>query len=203
MEVYITKKRVFGLLADMLEYPQPGLAEAARECAALLAGDDFAAAACLHAFRAFVEEMPRGRLEEIYTSAFDLDAAWYPYIGYHLFGESYRRSVFMLELNERYRAHRFPVVGELPDCLSVLLRFLAVCDDPVLAGEIVHEALLPVLDRMDQRAGEQDRLFDHPYRPLLQALRLVLHHLPATARQEGDDPHEIRPTFYYREPSEC
>jgi len=226
MDSETTRRRIFQLLADALEYPRPGLVEAARECAALLAADNIAAAACMHEFRAFVEKTPRGRLEEIYTSTFDLDAAWYPYVGYHLFGESYKRSVFMLELNERYRAHGFSVAGELPDCLAVLLRFLAVCDDAALSGEIICDALLPALDHMDlwgtqaampspescgggmtpplqSMADERPDRTRQGYRPALQALRLVLRHFPANTLQIGDDSNEKQPTFYGREQKEC
>ena len=204
-----TPRRTFQLLADALEYPQPGLVEAVRECAALLAADNLAAAACLHEFGNFVEETPRGRLEEVYTDTFDLNAACYPYVGYHLFGESYQRSLFMLGLNERYRAHGFVVSGELPDCLAVLLRFLAVCDDAVLSGEIVHEALLPALEHMDpwgtktivpspefcgggvgmppplQSMGDERQDRARPgYWSVLRALQLVLQKFPANSLQQ-------------------
>ncbi len=220
-----TPRRTFQLLADALDYPQLGLVDVVRECIALLAADNLAAAACLREFGAFVEKTPRGRLEEIYTSAFDLDAAWHPYVGYHLFGESYKRSVFMLELNERYRAHGFSVVGELPDYLAVLLRFLAVCDDQVLFEEIVHEALLPALDRMampgtesvpspescrggmtpplQSMADERQDRARQGYRPVLQALRLVLQQFSAHTLQIGDDLDERQPAFYCEERSEC
>jgi nitrate reductase delta subunit len=179
-----TRQRTFQLMAEALEYPQPGLADAVRECTALLAAVNPAAAACLREFCTFVEETPPGRLEELYTGAFDLNAAWYPYVGYHLFGESYKRSVFMLELNDRYRAHGFPeegLAGELPDHLAVLLRFLAACDDDALSEEIVQEALLPALDHMDHAMANepQDHAGQRDYGLVLQALRLVLCQLPA------------------------
>ena len=193
-----TPRRTFQLLADVLEYPQPGLADAVRECAALLAADNHAAAACLHEFGAFAEETPRGRLEEVYTGTFDLNAACYPYVGYHLFGESYQRSVFMLELNKRYRAHGFTVAGELPDYLAVLLRFLAVCDDAALSGEIVHEALLPALDHMDPEgartapleamADERQDRARRGYWPVLRALQLVLQQVPANTLPQEKTP---------------
>jgi len=212
MDSEITRRRIFQLLADVLEYPQPGLGEAVRECAALLAADNHAAAACLHKFGAFVEETPRGRLEEVYTGTFDLNAACYPYVGYHLFGESYQRSVFMLELNKRYRAHGFPGggAGELPDYMAVLLRFLAVCDDATLSGEIVHEALLPALDHMDpsgtvsvpspescrggaapplqSMADERQDGARQGYWPVLRALRLVLQRFPANTLPQETAP---------------
>jgi nitrate reductase delta subunit len=194
------RQRIFHLLADALEYPRPDLAKTVRECVALLASDNPEAAAPLREFCAFVEETSPGRLEELYTGTFDLDAACYPYVGYHLFGESYKRSVFMLELNERYQAHGFAVGSELPDHLAVLLRFLAVCDDAVLSEEIVHEALLPALERMDPCRGgvtsplqtmadePRDHAHHHDYRLVLQALCLVLQQFPANNLQQRTTP---------------
>ncbi len=181
MDGETTRRRALQLLADALEYPRPGLLETVRECAALLAADNPGAAACLREFCAFVEETPRGRLEELYTGTFDLNAACYPYVGYHLFGESYKRSIFMVELNERYRAHVFPVTGELPDHLTVLLRFLAVCDDAALSEELICEALLPALERMEANggaAGGAEERARPGYGLVLQALRLALQPSP-------------------------
>ncbi len=185
--------RLFERFAELLDYPGPGLLAAACECEAAAARVIPEAAALLHEFRAFVEATPLGRVQEVYSSTFDLDAAYHPYVGYHLFGETYKRSVFMLELKERYRAHGFVVERELPDHLAVLLRFLATHGDSPLAGELVQEAVLPALDRMSGRArsagydqdefpGPQDsRRRQSPYRQVLEALRLVLQRIPAEA----------------------
>lgn len=148
-------RRLFSLFADLLEYPGARLARAARECEALVAPVNEEAAALLRRFRAFVETTPPGRVEEVYTGTFDLDAACHPYVGYHLFGESYTRSVFLLGLKERYAAHGFSAGTELPDHLAVLLRFLATSDDAGLEAELIHEALLPALERMT--GGNRER----------------------------------------------
>lgn len=187
---------LFRRFAELLEYPGPGLVEAARECEALTGHSVPEAAPLLHEFRSFVEATPAGRVEEIYSATFDLDAAYHPYVGYHLFGETYKRSLFMLELRERYRAQGFVVEQELPDHLAVLLRFLARHSESDLAGEILHEALLPALDRMtgkarsagydDESSGLPDReRARHPYRAVLEGLRLVL---GALARGDAGDP---------------
>lgn len=203
MALATTQRRLFQRFADLLEYPRSGLVEAARECEALVSqvarspasqgerGED--AAALLRAFRTFSEATPLGRLEELYSSIFDLDPACHPYVGYHLLGESYRRSVFLLELKARYRAQRFDVPeNELPDHLAVMLRFLAATEDPTLAEEMISEALLPALDRMTGRIKsegydedgalrlKEGQRPDHPYRKVLEALRLVLQGLPTT-----------------------
>lgn len=186
-------RRLFERFAELLDYPGPGLLEAVRECETLVAKAAPEAAALLCEFRAFVQAAPLGRVQEVYSGTFDLDAAYHPYVGYHLFGETYKRSVFMLELRARYRAQGFVVDRELPDHLAVLLRFVARYPDTSLAGEIIREALLPGLDRMTGKARsagydeeesprpEKVRRGQHSYRGVLEALRLTLQRIPADA----------------------
>ena len=174
------------LLADLLDYPRAGLHDRARECRELVAPESKAAAVLLDAFLDDLDHVPQARLEELYSGAFDLatmaeaDATCHPYIGHHLFGESHRRSRFMAALVERYRAHGFEAVGEMPDHVVVVLRFLARCDDDELAEEIVGEALLPALARMTHEGkaasldGRSGRLI---YLRVLEATRLVVSEL--------------------------
>lgn len=183
-----TDRRIFQLFAELLDYPQPGLLETVREGQTLVGARSGEAASLLGAFGAFVEETPLGRLEEVYTGTFELNAIRHPYVGHHLFGESYKRSIFLLGLKERYKAHGFTVEKELPDHLGVVLRFLAACDDTDLTGELISEALLPTLEGMvgesDQseprsQDGEQQGqgIGGEPYRQVLQALQLALQSL--------------------------
>lgn len=187
-----SEKRIFQLFASILGYPQQDLAEASRECEALIREETPEAAELLGEFRAIVEDTPLGRMEEIYTGAFDLEANWQLYIGYHLFGESYARSIFLLELKERFRAGGFPPPeSELPDHAAVLLAFLGVCDDRQQVDELVDEALLPTLNRLtgegedvieeELEEGEEEseeiqrqRSSREVYEGVLRALRMVL-----------------------------
>lgn len=175
----MVRRRLLARFADVLQYPGPGLARAVGACEALAASASAEAASLLRAFRAFVEQTPLPRLEEVYTATFDLDAACHPYVGYHLFGETYRRSVFLVELRERYRAIGYANGAELPDHVAVLLRFLALTEDEAEAEEIVREALLPALERMlGGTDGGPEETGHEPkpphYRPVLRALYLVL-----------------------------
>lgn len=184
-------RRTYHLFADLLDYPRPGLAEAARECEALVSPGHPEAAELLGEFAAWVRATPLGRVEETYTGAFDLGASFCPYVGHHLFGERYERSAFMLELKERYRARGVDAGGELPDHLAPLLRYLAARDDAEPAGELVGEALLPALAKILGESGSGGRGAEgqeprevegarpgerlaNPYRRVLQALELVL-----------------------------
>ncbi len=137
------------MLADLLDYPTDELAARTAACerlAVVLAPD---ATAALHTFAEFTASTPLGRLEEIYTAFFDLNPICYPYIGHLLFGESYKRSAFLVALGERYRAYAFALDdAELADRLSNVLRFVAFCPDPEERRIIATEAVLPALERL-------------------------------------------------------
>jgi nitrate reductase delta subunit len=166
-----TIHRLYRLFADILEYPTPDLARRAKECADLLPAVNPEAAALLDGFCTFVEGMPLDRLEELYTSTFDLQVVCYPYVGYQLFGESYKRGAFLARLNEGYRARDFSAGNELPDHLPVILRFLALGGMGEFGQTLVGEGVIPAVDRMAQSFGENG---DNPYSGVIQALLLVL-----------------------------
>ena len=190
------ESRVLGLFAELLEYPFSEVAQAARECRALVAEESAEAAALLGEFAAFAERTPHDTLEEVFTATFDLNASCHPYIGFHMFGEAYKRSTFLVELKEKFREHNFEHKGvELEDHISVLLRFMSVCPDTELVNELAREALLPTLEPMtlapeaDEIEGEETPvIFDvgDDYRRVLHALRLIL-------QARYGIPEEVRP----------
>lgn len=172
---------VLALFAELLDYPHPELARTARACRELIEPESAEAAAHLDEFAAFVDRTPHDTLEEIFTATFDLNATCHPYVGYHLFGEAYKRSVFMLELKDRFRRHDFDPGLELPDHIAVLLRFMSQCADPEAIGEIARDGLLATLEMMSVPEAEPvddeaPEVFDigDDYRRVLHALRLVL-----------------------------
>lgn len=184
MERTAVQQRVFHLMAQLLEYPQADLSPAVAECRALLAPLSAEAAASLAHFHAFIAETPLAQQQEIYTITFDLDAVCHPYVGHHIFGETYKRSSFMLGLKERYARYGVETGSEVADHLALLVRFLAVCSDPAETDVIVRDALLPSLKQMlkekDEIETEREKLeagkVQKPrvYQSALAALRRVL-----------------------------
>ncbi len=181
-------RRLLGLFADVLDYPEERIGETVLECEELVRDAAPEAAEPLAEFRSFVDERPLGKLQELYTAAFDLDTlsdldtTCYPYVGHHLLGESHKRSAFMVGLSERYRARGFSPGTELPDHLVVLLRFTAACPDEEEVAELVHEAIVPALERMTGGADEIEGSLSgrRVYLRALLALRLALEAQPRT-----------------------
>ncbi len=175
-------RRLLASFATVLDYPEAETEHAVRACEELVSASAPEAAALVAEFRAFAAERPLGQLQELYTAAFDLDtlsdldATCYPYVGHHLFGESHKRSAFLVGLAERFRQHGFSAERELPDHLVVLLRFAAACPDDQLVRELIEEAIVPALERMTAAAGESDLPLGgrRAYLRVLEALRLAL-----------------------------
>lgn len=194
----MANRHLFGWFADILDYPHPRLLDAIQRCEALLATRRPDATALLGEFRRFVEVTPAGLLEEVYSGTFDLGASCHPYIGYHLFGETYQRSAFLVGLRESFAPLGFSEGTELPDHLAVLLRFLAICDE-AQAEELVRFALIPAMSQMIGDSDPADPVEDgeepldlgearRAYRRVLQALLLCLRDWQSTRATQSAGP---------------
>ncbi len=100
-----TAKRVWGLFAELLDYPKESLVGMLQECRTLTGAMYPEAEARLAEFQAFADEATLGRLQEEYTRAFDMDESHSLYVGYHLRCVSYKPRALLLEFMDRYRAH--------------------------------------------------------------------------------------------------
>jgi nitrate reductase delta subunit len=183
-------REIYRLFADILEYPTPALVERVQACLGQLAPAYPEAADELKAFGGFVEQTPLEKLEELYTHTFDLQVVCYPYVGYQLFGESYKRGAFLAGLRPQYRTYGFSDGNELSDHIAVTLRFPAVPPDEEIGGPLLEEALIPALTKMLRSFKDEH----HPYRRVLRALLLMVQGPPASegplepcAMQEGRD----------------
>jgi nitrate reductase molybdenum cofactor assembly chaperone NarJ/NarW len=147
--LFSRRAAVLGLFADILDYPAPGLAGKAAECVALIGAAQPEAAALLESFHRFAEETSLGKLQEVYSGFFDLNSICHPYVGYQLLGENYKRSAFLLGLKKAYRAEGFEASpSEIPDRLSIVLRFVAHSKGGEEIDELLNRGLQPALARM-------------------------------------------------------
>jgi nitrate reductase molybdenum cofactor assembly chaperone NarJ/NarW len=162
------RSRLLASFADLLCYPASDPAPAARLCRELVAGR--ASAAALGEFVSRAESARPYEMEELYSSTFDLDPACAPYVGHHLAGETPKRGVFMARLADAYRQDGFEGgarTGELPDHVSVVLRYLSAVPSGPWRDALLADALVPALDRMIEALPGPD----NAYRSVLAALR--------------------------------
>ena len=174
------------LFADVLDYPGAALVTSAEECATRLKASYNGAAGPMQSFAGFAREQPPGVLEELYTHTFDVTPADTLYIGYHIFGETPKRSVFLVRLQEAYQSHGFSGGTELADHLSVLLRFLSVARDAEFMAPLVHDCILPVLEKMEKSFPKDKQ----GYGPAVSALRQFLVKVNRTLIKNGGLTHD-------------
>jgi nitrate reductase molybdenum cofactor assembly chaperone NarJ/NarW len=169
---------LYGLFADLLDYPTLPTSLKAGHCHARLQQSQPDAAPLLENFYRSMEQQSLGQMQELYTTTFDMQPVCYPYVGYQLFGESYKRGAFMAQLNEAYHSCGYSAGQELPDHLAVILRFLgleAARRQSDFCQTLLLEGLMPALEKMLQVFGPQS---ENPYFQLLSALHLFLARVP-------------------------
>ena len=169
---------LYDLFADLLDYPTLVTSLKAGHCYERLQQSQPDVAPLLESFYRVMEQRNLEQMQELYTTTFDMQPVCYPYIGYQLFGESYKRGVFMAQLNEAYHAFEYSAGLELPDHISIILYFLGL-DTANRQSEfcqaLLNEGLKPALGKMLQTFGPQS---ENPYFHLLSALQSFLVHSP-------------------------
>lgn len=173
--------------AELFSYPTEDLTQTVVACAELLREEQSSASASLERFASFLQTQTAMRIEEVFTSTFDLQPVCHPYVGYQLCGESQQRGMFLMQLNQLYRQHGFVPGVELPDHLSTLLRFIGTLAPQDCSRELIEDGLLPALAKILQGLDAAD----HPYADLLLSLQSFLAatldietELPAAGRQK-------------------
>ena len=157
-------------LASLLSYPDAGLYRALDDCIRGLAPEAPEAATLLEHFRDTAGELGQDALEQAYIQVFEMQAETALYIGHQLFGEEWRRGAFMACLKERYQECGLSSGAELPDHVSVILRFLEVEQPGPEKEELIGDCIVPALHKV-LRAMEGKKT---PYGDVVRAVLLRL-----------------------------
>lgn len=169
---------LYDLFADLLQYPTLATSLKAGHCYERLHQSHLHAAPLLEGFYHATEQRRLEQLQELYTTTFDMQPVCYPYLGYQLFGESYKRGAFMAQLNEAYHAAGYSIEQELPDHLAVVLHFVGLNSanrQGDFCQSLLNEGIIPALEKMLKTFGEQS---ENPYFGLLTALQSFLVQIP-------------------------
>jgi nitrate reductase molybdenum cofactor assembly chaperone NarJ/NarW len=169
---------LYDLFAELLQYPTLATSLKAGHCYERLLVSRTDVAPMLEGFYHAMEQRSLEQMQELYTTTFDMQPVCYPYLGYQLFGESYKRGAFMAQLNEAYHAAGYSAKEDLPDHIAIVLHFVGLNSEDrqgAFCQSLLNEGLLPALEKMLKTFDEQS---ENPYFGLLTALRSFLVQTP-------------------------
>lgn len=169
---------LYDSFARLLEYPRAGTAARAEACAEALADHYEEAAREVRAFATFARGVAQHELEETYVRTFDLNPSATLDLGFQIFGESYKRGIFLVKMTMAARARRIDPGSELADHLPVVLRLLAhleEADDPrSLVEEVILPATLKIAGTLNATPDAGAGAGVAPYASLLRAVLSIL-----------------------------
>lgn len=149
--------------ARIFSYPDEDCYTWIRECGRLLCPDD-SASQVFRRFADFALAAPLEELEELFVQTFEMTRQRALEIGWHLYGEQYKRGEFLVRMRSLLRRYGIAESLELPDHLSHCLLLLPHLEERE-ALQFVRSSLRPALERIRQGFEQEN-----PYRYAIDAL---------------------------------
>jgi nitrate reductase assembly molybdenum cofactor insertion protein NarJ len=138
----------YASLAEMFRYPSEDLKKYASEWKRIVNLYEPALIVKLNPFLSFINDQPEKNLQEYYTGTFDVQPVCYLDIGYILFGEDFKRGIFLLNIKDEQEKVKNNCGTELPDHLTNILTLLPKIKDTEFAEELIYSMLIPALHEM-------------------------------------------------------
>ncbi len=115
-------------------------------------------------------EKPLSFQQEYYIRTFDVQAICFLDIGYVLFGEDYKRGVFLVNIKKEQLKAGNDCGSELPDHLPNILTLLPKMEDADLAEELIYSLLIPAIHELILKFRDTSNL----YKGLLEILVTIM-----------------------------
>lgn len=147
----------YNILADLFRYPDSQLLPAVEFCRKLVCDGYPGVDTKMNIFAEYVKENNIDALQELYTKTFEIQAICYLDLGYVMFGEDYKRGVFLVNMKQEQIKIGNDCGTELPDNLANMLTFFAKSSDNEIVNELAIKILLPGIAKMIQEF-EQTRI---------------------------------------------
>lgn len=171
----------YAILAELFRYPSPKLKAAADNSIPVLDSYNAGIDNMLAPFSKFVSTSSLAAQQEYYTHTFDVQPVTTLDIGYVLFGDDYKRGIFMVYMKREHLKASNDCGSELPDHLPCILTLLSLMKDPMLAEELICSILIPAVEELIRRFKNRE----NHYSTLLQILLKVLtSDFPSTAYEK-------------------
>lgn len=136
------------MLGEAFRYPSADFLQRVGECQAMLRDKYPEAAMEFEKFANYLADKPIQEIEELYVKTFDIQAICYLDIGFVLFGEDYKRGMFLVHMKQEHRRAGTDYGTDLPDHLSSVLKLLDKTPDQAFRDDLVGNILMPALRKM-------------------------------------------------------
>lgn len=160
----------YKLLAEMFRYPSDDLKTYYGKWRDIIARYDPLLMPKLELFNVHAIEKPLSLQQEYYIRTFDVQAICFLDIGYVLFGEDYKRGMFLVNMKKEQLKAANDCGSELPDHLPNILTLLPKMEDNDLAEELIYSLLIPAIHELILKFSDTSNL----YKGLLEILLTIM-----------------------------
>lgn len=109
-------------------------------------------------FNNYVTKATQSELEENFTYTFDMNPSHCLDIGWHLFGEEYKRGEFLVTMRGLMRTLNVTETHELPDNIFHVLRVINKMKQDE-SEEFIDEYLIPSLNKIEKSMDKENKYF--------------------------------------------
>lgn len=160
----------YKLLAEMLRYPWDDLKTFSDKWRDIISLYQPSLLPKLDLFINHTIEKPLSFQQEYYIKTFDVQAICFLDIGYVLYGEDYKRGIFLVNIKKEQLKAENDCGSELPDHLPNILTLLAKMEDADLAEELIYSLLIPAIHELILKFKDTSNL----YKSLLEILVAIM-----------------------------
>lgn len=160
----------YALLARILDYPGGDICSEIEKCVAAIVKEYPNAGKHLLKFSHYANNTDLISLREHYTSTFDINPTCTLDIGFHVFGESFKRGSFLVGMNKMLRDNNIDAKGELSDHLPAVLELLSCMPDDEDYEYLIKLIIVPGLVKMKKSFGEIKSI----YKEVIDAVEIIL-----------------------------
>ncbi len=136
------------MLGEAFRYPSADFLQRVGECQTMLKEKYPDAAMEFEKFANYLVDKTIEEIEELYIKTFDIQAICYLDIGFVLFGEDYKRGMFLVHMKQEHRRAGTEYGTDLPDHLSSVLKLIHKTPDLAFRDDLVGNILMPALRKM-------------------------------------------------------
>ena len=173
----VREKSLYESFADLLGFPREDIKLRVQACTKAIAEHAEYPPEALQEMKHFGSELEKLTIDDlqgIYSYTFELTSEYTLDLGHYLY-DGFKRSNYLASLKAMYRENEFPfdevALGELPDHLPVLLRFLSVVKEEDLKKDVRESFVIMALEKLNKNF---ERTSSNVYSHLINSIYRVI-----------------------------